>query len=97
MFPRLALGLSGFETGVGMMPLVRGNPDDDLERPLGRIRNTRRMLTLAAITMSFYLITTSLLTVMLIPARESEPGGTANGRALAYVAHDQLGDAFGTA
>jgi hypothetical protein len=97
VFPRLALGLSGFETGVGMMPLVRGDPDDDPERPEGRIRNTRKMLTLAAITMSFYLITTSFITVMLIPAEEFDPGGSANGRALAYVAHQYLGDAFGTA
>ena len=97
VFPRLALGLSGFETGVGMMPLVRGDEGDRPERPEGRIRNTRRMLTVAAITMSFYLITTSLVTVMLIPSQEFEPGGAANGRALAYVAHDQLGDVFGTA
>jgi hypothetical protein len=96
VFPRLALGLSGFETGVGMMPLVRGDEDDDPERPEGRIRNTRRMLTAAALTMSFYLLATSLVTVMLIPSREFEPGGAANGRALAYVAHDQLGDVFGT-
>jgi hypothetical protein len=96
VFPRLALGLSGFETGVGMMPLVRGDTDDP-ERPEGRIRNTRKMLTLAALIMSFYLITTSLVTVMLIPAEEFDPGGGANGRALAYVAHNYLGEAFGTA
>ncbi len=97
VFPRLALGLSGFETGVGMMPLVRGDPDDDPERPAGRIRNTRRMLTVAALIMSFYLITTSLVTTVLIPAEEFEEGGSANGRALAYLAHRQLGDVFGTA
>ena len=96
VFPRLALGLSGFETGVGMMPLVRGDEGDDPERPAGRIRNTRKMLTVAALIMSFYLITTSFVTTLLIPAREFEPGGSANGRALAYVAHNYLGDAFGT-
>ena len=65
-------------------------------RPEGRIRNTRRMLTVAALIMSFYLITTSFVTTLLIPARELAPGGSANGRALAYVAHN-LGDALGTA
>ncbi len=96
MFPQLALGLSGFETGVGMMPLVRGDADDDPEHPEGRIRNTRKMLTVAALIMSFYLITTSFVTTLLIPAQEFEPGGSANGRALAYVAHEYLGDVFGT-
>ena len=96
VFPQLALGLSGFETGVGMMPLVRGDEGDDPERPEGRIRNTRRMLTVAALIMSFYLITTSFVTTLLIPARELAPGGSANGRALAYVAHNYLGDALGT-
>jgi hypothetical protein len=96
VFPQLALGLSGFETGVGLMPLVRGDPEDDPERPAGRIRNTRKMLTVAAITMSFYLITTSFVTALLIPPEAFEEGGSANGRALAYVAHKYLGEAFGT-
>jgi hypothetical protein len=96
VFPQLALGLSGFETGVGLMPLVRGDSEDDPERPAGRIRNTRKMLTLAAVTMSFYLITTSFVTALLIPAEEFDEGGSANGRALAYVAHRYLGEAFGT-
>jgi hypothetical protein len=96
VFPRLALGLSGFETGVGLMPLVRGDEGDEPEHPAGRIRNTKKMLTLAALIMSFYLITTSFVTTVLIPHKEFEPGGAANGRALAYVAHNYLGDAFGT-
>ncbi len=96
VFPQLALGLSGFETGVSMMPLVHGDEGDDPQRPEGRIRNTRKMLSTAALTMSFYLITTSFVTAVLIPLEEFEPGGSANGRALAYVAHEYLGDAFGT-
>src|SRR5215208_5143941 len=96
LFPKLALGISGFETGVSVMPLVRGNPDDDPEHPAGRIRNTKRLLMSAALIMSFYLITTSFVTVVLIPAKEFEAGGSANGRALAYLAHEHLGSAFGT-
>jgi hypothetical protein len=97
VFPQLALGLSGFETGVSMMPLVRGNEGDDPYHPEGRIRNTRKMLTAAALIMCFYLITTSFVTTLLIPHKQFEPGGEAHGRALAYLAHDYLGNAFGTA
>ena len=95
-FPLLALGLSGLETGVSMMPLVRGDADDDPERPAGRIRDARKMLATAASIMCFYLITTSLVTTMLIPSVQFEPGGEAYGRALAYLAHTYLGTGFGT-
>jgi hypothetical protein len=96
VFPRLALGLSGFETGVSLMPLVRGDEGDDPEHPTGRIRNTGKLLTTAALIMSFFLIATTFVTAVLIPLEEFESGGEANGRALAYVAHEYLGNAFGT-
>ncbi len=97
LFPRLALGLSGFETGVAVMSHVAGDESDDPAHPAGRIRNTRRLLTVAACVMSVYLIASSLVTTLLIPADAFDVGGAANGRALAYLAHRYLGDAFGTA
>ncbi|QIN79073.1 amino acid transporter [Rubrobacter marinus] len=97
VFPRLALGLSGFETGVGMMPLVRGDEGDDPEKPMGRIHNTRKMLAVAALIMSFFLITTSLVTTLLIPPSEFGPDGSASDRAMSFVAHQYLGEVFGTA
>ncbi|MFE1755232.1 amino acid transporter [Streptomyces anandii] len=96
VFPKLALGLSGFETGVAVMPHVKGNPDDTEERPTGRIRDTKKLLTTAALIMSAFLITTSFITTLLIPAPEFQPGGKANGRALAYLAHHYIGNTFGT-
>jgi hypothetical protein len=97
VFPKLALGLSGFETGVAVMPLVRGDPGDTRDRLRGRIRNTRKLLTTAALIMSGFLITSSFVTTVLIPHREFEEGGRASGRALAYLAHQYLGSGFGTA
>jgi len=97
VFPKLALGLSGFETGVAVMPHVAGDPDDDERRPAGRIRGARRLLTTAAVVMSVFLVATSFITTLLIPAPAFQPGGHANGRALAYLAHQYLGSGFGTA
>jgi hypothetical protein len=96
LFPKLALGLSGFETGVAVMPLVKGDPGETEKRPTGRIRNTRKLLTTAALIMSVFLITSSFVTVTLISPAEFEAGGKANGRALAYLAHGYLGEGFGT-
>ncbi|WP_326557765.1 amino acid transporter [Micromonospora sp. NBC_01796] len=96
VFPRLALGLSGFETGVAVMPLIKGHPSDIPRRPEARIRGAHRLLTTAAIIMSVFLITSSFVTTVLIPHREFEAGGEANGRALAFLAHQYVGNGFGT-
>jgi len=100
IFPKLALGLSGFETGVLLIHLVRGsdeNPDDEQ----ARIANTRRLMLTAALIMSFFLIGSSLVTGTntIIPADElrmekDDAGeilfkGKALDRALAYVAHGE--------
>ncbi len=102
VFPRLALGLSGFETGVMVMPLVEGGEKDkevDEEgRSLlkGRIENTKKLLTAAALIMSVLLILSSVVTSLLIPVEVMQPGGEADGRALAYLAHHYLGYVYGT-
>ncbi len=97
IFPRLALGLSGFETGVSVMPLIEGSAGDPAGGvPEGRIRNTRRLLLTAALIMSVMLILSSLATTMLIPEEAYQAGGKASGRAIAYLAHMLLGGVFGT-
>jgi len=109
IFPKLALGLSGFETGVLHIHLVRGTAADPAD-PTARIANTRRMLTAAALVMSVLLIGSSLVTSTgtLIPveALTHEPvRGAAVDRTLAYLAHGEgpvaiapfFGPIFGTA
>jgi hypothetical protein len=86
LFPKLALGLSGFETGVAVMPLVAGD----------RILNTKKLLTTAALIMSVLLMGSSFATTLQIPPEAFAEGGPAYGRALAYLAHEHLGETFGT-
>ncbi len=104
-FPKLALGLSGFETGVSVMPLVANGKNKDehegeVEKPHrapeGRIKNTRKLLAAAALIMSVLLIASSFVTSMLVKESDYRQGGKAAGRAIAFLAHEYLGNAFGT-
>ena len=103
-FPKLALGLSGFETGVAVMPLIRGSRSDSPHNPVGRIRNARKLLILAAVIMSVYLLGSSMVVTMLIPPEELGKEGLAANRALAFLAHGEgpiqicswFGSVFGT-
>jgi hypothetical protein len=97
VFPKLALGLSGFETGVAVMPQIQGAASDTERRPFARIAGAHRLLATAAIIMSVALVLSSLVTTLLIPPAAFQVGGPANGRALAYLAHEYLGNGFGTA
>jgi len=108
VFPKLALGMSGFETGVLHIHLVEGTKADPADEA-GRIAQTRKFLLVAAVIMSCFLIGSSLVTGTntIVPAEEFavEPvKGKAIDRALAYVAHGEsphpinplFGPVFGT-
>src|SRR5499433_1539740 len=102
VFPKLALGLSGFETGVSVMPLIDGGETDrghsprTSGAPMGRVANTRKLLLTAAIIMSAMLILSSVVTTLLIAPEDYREGGKASGRAIAFLAHRYLGNDFGT-
>jgi hypothetical protein len=96
LFPKLALGLSGFETGVAVMPLVKGEGATGREVLESRIANTRKLLTAAAGIMTVLLVGSAIVTTTMIPVADLREGGPADGRALAYLAHRDLGDKFGT-
>jgi hypothetical protein len=101
IFPKLALGLSGFETGVAVMPLVKGRDGDDAKEQKGRIANTRKLLLTAAVVMSVALISSSVVVACLVAPEqltkvdangEDRPGVEdkdlkAKDRTLAYLAH----------
>jgi hypothetical protein len=81
VFPKLALGFSGFETGVSVMPLIEGGEADRGYSPrkggvpTGRIKSTRTLLLTAATIMSGMLILSSFVTTVLIaPADYQESG-----------------------
>ena len=103
LFPKLALGLSGFETGVAVMPLVRGQASDSYLNPKGRIANAQKLLLTAAVIMSVLLLGSTFVTTTLIDP-EALRTGEAKDRALAFIAHGQtaikinplFGELFGT-
>jgi hypothetical protein len=100
IFPKLALGMSGFETGVAVMPLVSGDEKgakrERHKTVHGPIRNTRKLLAAAAGIMSVLLLLSSFVTTVLIPEDAYRVGGPASGRAIAYLAHEMMGHGFGT-
>jgi hypothetical protein len=102
VFPKLALGLSGFETGVAVMPLIDGGEADrgynprTGNPPVGRVANTRKLLLTAAVIMSGMLILSSIVTTLLISPVDYKHGGKASGRAIAFLAHRYFGGGFGT-
>ena len=103
-FPKLALGLSGFETGVAVMPQIRGDASDTEANPEGRIRRAQWLLVTSALIMSVMLIGSSIVVTTLIPLEALAHGGPACERALAFLAHAEgehtlwpfFGSTFGT-
>ena len=95
LFPKLALELSGFETGVAVMPLVEGVPamirraggqdPQHQEAAARRCPDHERAAGRQLDRDDF-----------LIPPEAFRDGGPAAGRALAYLAHEHLGVLFGT-
>lgn len=87
LLPKLALGLSGFEMSLIVMPVVRGRIGDDANRQAGVIANTRKLLLLSAVCMSILLLGSALVTTVLLSSTALLTPGQAHERALAYLAH----------
>jgi hypothetical protein len=80
-FPQMVLGLSGFEMIMTIAPQVRGPEVRE------RVRNTRKLMLVAAVIMSLYLLGAVTATTLLVPRTELLFGGAARHRSLAYLAH----------
>ena len=71
IFPKFALGLSGFETGVAVMPLIKGDPADTRALPGWAGSGTpASCYLLAALIMSAALLGSSLLVSTVIPPED---------------------------
>lgn len=87
LFPKLALGLSGFELGLLVMPLIKGDQAEQAREPRGRVRNARKLQVTAVVIMGLLLLGSSFVTTTLIPPPAFTRSGQAAHRALAYLAH----------
>ena len=68
----MALGLSGFEMIMTVVPQVSGG--DGLAKSdaaAGRVRNTRKLMVAAASIMAVYLVSAVLVTTLLVPTRRA--------------------------
>src|SRR5262245_61654995 len=83
-FPQMALGLSGFEMIMTVVPRVSGGVGREAGTLAGRVRNSRKLMLTAASIMAVYLVSTVLVTTVIVPTAALMPGGEAEHRALAY-------------
>ena len=86
-FPQMALGLSGFEMILTVVPQVSGGVGRKAGTEAGRVRNTRKLMVAAAAIMAVYLVSAVFVTTLLVPHAAVLPDGAAEHRALAYLAH----------
>ena len=89
-FPQMALGLSGFELIMTVVPRVRGISDAGEPTMAARVRNTRKLMFVAAAVMAVYLLSAVLVTTLLVHGPSARIGwalAPVNLRPLAYVAH----------
>ncbi|HVU87132.1 MAG TPA: hypothetical protein VHD36_07415 [Pirellulales bacterium] len=86
-FPQMALGLSGFEMILSVVPQVSGGVGTEEERIARRVRHTRKLMLIAASIMAVYLVSAVAVTTWFVPFSQLEHGGAAENRALAYIAH----------
>src|SRR5437588_6948540 len=86
-FPKVALGLSGFELSMVVMPLVKGHAADLPADPRSRVRHVRQLLVVSAAIMALYLLGSALVATTLIPPEAFTTSEKATNRTLAYLAH----------
>jgi hypothetical protein len=86
----------GFETGVAVMPLVKGEGESEAERLAARIASTRRLLRTAALIMSALLIGSAIVTSTAIPPGDLRWADPRTAGRSPIWRHRDFGEAFGT-
>ena len=79
------------------MPQIEGGPDETERKPTGRIAGAHQGADDGGYHHELFSRAQQLRRRLAHSGREFEPGGEANGRALAFSAHEYLGPVFGTA